>query len=450
METYPEIVSEKIFTEENKLLLDLEVRTEPGTTKKIVKKLNESIRIKGFRAGKVPKNVMEQFIGKEKLYVDKMVEQYNLIRDKKDYATCADPELIKWNEEDNGSLFFTIKAELIPEFEVKSDNYLGIEVEKDEFSGEKEALAYENYLLNLEKQFGSYKPVEREAQIGDNIVLNMEAFVEDKALPELTFKDKQIRLDERVFGKEITNLIVGTKADETKTSDVPLPDELIGTNAELKGKWAKITFSMDAIKELIPHPRNDELAKMTNYAQNLDDLKNKFSEEYTKNQTQIIDRTFEQNCIAKVLENINLIIPQSMITNEVKALVRYRFDMFEKMGLPGQQSFQGLDFNLLNEQAKNRLASALIFNKLCKQGDLKLDDISQADMDVAIVKKAEDNETTVEEETKKYENNRSKETLKKELLYDRFVKQIVDSAKPIARQSQKAETTTDVNVSESQ
>lgn len=429
---YPQIIEENITSEDHKTLLNLHILTEPGTTEEVIRYLNEKklVRVNGFRPGKVPKTVIERTLGKQTVYVDKMVEQYNIVQKSKNYHTVTEPELAEWNEEDNGSLKFKIKVELMPEFEIKESDYLGIEVEKDIVDPKKTEEVYENYLCSLEKQFGAYKPVERPAQIGDRIVLTMEGTIDNKTINSLTFKQKQLKLDEHSLGKEITETIVGVSPDETRITDVKFENNNFAGN--LKDKQVKLTITLESIKELTLHPRNDDLAKQTNLqAMTLDELKTKFVEEYTKNANELIQRNFELACIEKVVTNTGLKIPDAMVNREVSDLLRYRMGMFQDMGLPKEQALQNLNYEVLADQAKKRVAAAIVFEKLINDGIFKLEDVSAMDIETEIKKKAEDSGQEVDAVRNNYSSQ--EDTLKKEVLYHRFIKTVVDNAKPKAR-----------------
>ena len=429
----PQILSERTFEEDNKLLLDMELRTAPKTTEQVVKAVNKNkFKVPGFRPGKVPKAVMERAIGKDQLYERALSDSYKLVREQKGFTTASDPDLVEWKEESDGSLVFKVKVEILKDFDVNEADFIGLEVEKDDVDEGKALFDYETYLTGLEKQMGTYKPQERPAQIGDRIVLNLDIHLDGKKFEEISLKGTQIPLEESVLTPEIANVVAGTLVNEQKTVEVTFPADY--QNPSLREKTATLTYSLDSIKELTRHPRNDDLAKQTNSGvATLDELKEKYLAEHRQNQERSINQIFEFSCMEALMQKIKLDIPQSMVTNEAQGMLRYRFEMFKNMGLSGEKAFEGLDYALLNEQAKRRLAAALIFEKLVKKDVFKLADISEADMAAHITKKAEDMNQKFDDLWKKYEAPEKKELLKKELLYDKFVRTVVTNAKPVPK-----------------
>lgn len=428
---YPQIVSENITEEASKRLLDVELLTAPGTTKKVVKTWNKNSRVgvRGFRPGKAPKEVVERYVGKNDLYFSEMVQQYQNVREQQGYHTITDPDLTEWNEQSDGSLKFRIKAELLADFNVSESDYLNLEVEIEEVSDEKAELAYEKFLQSMEKQFGSYKPVDREAKNEDFITLNLTTTVDGAVFPGLTVQSRQLQLTETTFGPELFNTIVGTKPDEEKTADFTFSSEK--PHKDLKDKKANLTFSLEAIKELVFHPRNDELARQTKMADSLEELRAKCIEEHKKTQTEARSKLFELASMEAVMKKINLELPQAMVNNELTSIVRWRIQMFEKVGMSKEAALKDLDFKLLNAQAKNRLAAALIFDKLYRNQIFKLEDVTQEEIDQLIVQKSKEYDTPEEDLRNEYKNELRLISLKKEILYDRFVAQVVKTARPV-------------------
>lgn len=435
-ETYPQIVSERTTSEDAKVILDLELKTKPGTTTRVVNQVNKQkfITVKGFRTGKIPKWAMEKAIGKQPLYQETMVEQYNLARKNNGYYQSSNPDLVEWSEEADGSLKFKIKVEILPPFDISESDYLGIEVESPEINDAKGEELYENYVVGLERQFGSYRPVDRGVKEADSVVLTLKTSVDDLPVPELTFESKQMRLESNLLGKELVEALLGSLADQEYSKNVAFSEEF--PVVDVKGKTAQVTYLLESIKELSPHVRNDDLAKATNTgAKTLEELHNSFLEEYRKNQTEINSINFEGACLEKIMQNVLIIVPQPMTTAEAQSMLRHRYELFQRMGLPVENAFNSIDYNLLNEQAKRRVAMGIIFDKVLRKGLLDLKTISDEEV-LELAKKKAAEEEKPEETVKKWLKEKSTiELLRTELLYDKFVKQVVENAKPVRVQA---------------
>ena len=438
---YPQILNETIVHENEKLLLNWELKSEPGTTTKIIADLNKTqkIRLNGFRPGRAPKVMLEKAFGKEKIYIEKITEQYDIARKEKGFYAVTKPELGDFSEESDGSLKFKIKVEVMPDFDIQPSHYLGIFVEKEAVTQEQIDTAYESYLNRIEQQFGSYKPVDRPAENNDQVALTLETTVNNKIYPDLTFTNKLLRLNEGSLGKELAEAIIGNKSEETKELDIVLNDKY---PENLKNKTAHIKFTLETVKELINHPRNDELAQQTNLqVKTLDELKNKFTEEHVKMQEDIAQRSFELNCMEVVLKNINLTIPQSLVNDEVMSLIRERISAIENMGLPRDFALKNIDYNAISEQAQKRVAAAIIFEKLLRNKTFNYEDVSKEDLIKNITEKetAKGNDLTEKqiEDTMNLlyqtKNKNHLEALKKEILYNEFVAQVVNSAVPVPK-----------------
>lgn len=432
---YPQVVSENTYTKDSKNLLDLEITTAPGTTTEVVKFCNKKklVRVAGFRPGKVPKHLMEQAVGKEQLYLDRMVQEFNTVREERDFITAANPDLVNWTESPDGSLNFKITVEIVPAFTVEKSDYIGLEVEKDEVDPGVIETRWGRYVESLQKQFGTKKPVDGPAQEDHYVTLTL---TNDAAISELNIEPRQIQLNDRFVLNEVKEHLLGMTDGETKAFTVSFPEEfrIVG----LRNKTIGFEAKLENIKELIVHEVGDELAKKTNTADSLETLKQKFSETETSAEIERINHLFELECMETLLKKINLAIPQSLVNSEMESILRNRLKNIEDMGLPREYAFKNIDYAVLNAQAKNRLAAAIVFNQLLKQKEFSIDDITPEDLMKEFAKRAEHSENTAEELAAKYTMD-DLTTLKKELLYNRFVDDLVAQAKPVPRKPNNAE-----------
>lgn len=413
----PQVISENTYQAENDWFLDLEVHTIRGLTDSVVRELNKNklVSAKGFRPGKVPKNILERQIGQARLYVDAMVGQFDLLKTEKGYRTVAEPELLEMTTQVDGSIKFKVKVQLMPPYDVDESHYVNIEVEKKELTDKDKQEALDQHLQNLQKQLGATEPVDRPSEKGDEVTITFKGFINGKEEPLLSHKSMTIELGLGHLIEDIEAGLYGMHTDSKKTLEITFPSN--HENEELREKSAQIEVEMESVKRFIPHPLDDDLAKQSNMGETLEELKSKFLETHVQRRTVELNKEFEQACLRKVVSNVNLPVPDSLLKNEMRGIINYRTDMLQKFNFPPAQIKKILgetDIEQLKQEAANRVSIAFIFDKLLEKGRYSLDDVSEDELSSLKTEKPDEDE----------------KMLKKEILYKRFVQSVVDNAIP--------------------
>ena len=310
--------TEKIENRQAFLTIELEPKeVEDGLTeayKRLVKKAN----IPGFRKGKAPRALLENFIGKDALLdeaVEHMASEYyeKAVREQ-DLKPAAPGQLEVEKREP-----VTYKAVVPLEPIVNLGDYHQVKVAPESIELKEEDV--DKSIEQLRHQHSLWEPVDRQVNSRDLINLEIESHVGEQ--PFINQKDAEYQvIKEQDFPvKGFSEELIGMKKGETREFKLSFPED--HPRAELAGKEVDFKVTIKEIKQERLPEVNDEFARVVNPEfQTLDDLKNKIRENLKRMAEEKAQKDFEQKVIDEVVKLSSVEYPPVLVENEVDALIR--------------------------------------------------------------------------------------------------------------------------------
>lgn len=307
-------------TENRQAYLTIEMEpaeVEDGLSKaynRLVKKAN----IPGFRKGKAPRSILEQFYGKEALLEDAVEhmapEAYEKAIKDQDLKPIARPEIQLDKTEP-----VTYKVVVALEPVIKLGDYHQIKISPEKVELKEEDV--EKTLEQIRHQHSIWEPVDRQVNSRDQVTLDIESSIGDD--PYINQKDAQFEVEKgsefpiKGFSEEL----IGLKKDETKEFKLTFPEDY--GRAELAGKEASFKVTIKEIKQEKLPELDDELArKVNNDFKDLAELRSKVTESIQKNAEETAKRDFEQKVVDEVVSQAEVEYPPIMEEEEVDNLIR--------------------------------------------------------------------------------------------------------------------------------
>ena len=339
------------------------------------RELSRKAKIKGFRPGKVPRNILERHFKdyvKAEVIQKLIQESYPQALSEAKLHPISNP-LIDPGEMEGGKPFqYAATIEIKPE--IKLEGYIGLKIE-----GKKEGVKdeeVEERLKNLQNIHAQLKTVSdpRPVQPGDFVILDYEASMENKLLDEGKATDFTVEVGSGRFIPDLEEKLVGLKPDEEKEIEVSFPEDY-GYK-----KWAGKTLSFHVrikeIKEKILPILDDEFAKDLGDYSSLEDLRLKLREEIEKEKKLILERQLKDQMVEQLLQANSFEVPESLVEEQTRTLVSDT-----KMRL----ATQGVDFKNLGlsdeklqgdyrEMAQKQVRTFLILEKIADQEGITVTD----------------------------------------------------------------------------
>ena len=254
------VVVETLEKLERKITLTLPVGVIHSEVQSRLKRLARTVKMDGFRPGKVPMNVVSQRYGYSVHYEvmnDKVGEAFTSAANEAKLRVAGQPRITEKEGSPEGEMAFDAVFEVYPE--VKLGDLSGAEVQK--LSAEVTPAAIEKTLDILRKQRRSFaqRAMEAPAQNGDRVTVDFEGKIDGEAFPGGKAEDFQFILGDGQMLKEFEDATAGMKAGESKTFQLAFPADYHGK--DVAGKSADFMVSLKKIEAAHLPEVNEALAK---------------------------------------------------------------------------------------------------------------------------------------------------------------------------------------------
>ena len=213
------------------------------------KELAKTIRMPGFRPGKVPVKLLESRIDKQAM-LDQVVGEavparYSEAVASSEVQPLGQPEIEVTNKEYGADLTFTAEVDVRPEITLPDLSALAFTVDPIEVSDEEVDVE----LQNLRARFGTLTGVERAAEEGDFVSIDLSATVDGEDVPDAKTEGLSHEVGSGQLIEGLDDAIKGLKTDETRI----FPTKLVA--GDHAGQEAQVTVTVKSIKEReLPEP----------------------------------------------------------------------------------------------------------------------------------------------------------------------------------------------------
>ena len=320
-----------------------------------------TVNLKGFRPGKVPKEILKRQFGKAIFseVLDKVLKETSTkALDENKIKPAGQPKLDLKTYGEDKELEYVLSVTELPKIDIKDianikfDQYT---VKIDESETDKRI----NEIAKNQPNFKEASP-ETKATDGDLVAFDYNATVDGQSFKGSEGKNTQLTLGKDLFLKGFDKQLLGSKKDDTKIVEAILPENF--PEKELANKSAKFECKIISVKKPEEVKIDDEFAKNLG-AKDLVDLKKLISNQINDEYKNSLDR-LSKNQILKELEKFKIDeIPENLIEEEVKILSQ---GMSEDDAKKSRKNFE--------ELAKKRIKTGLILNEFGEQNQIKVNE----------------------------------------------------------------------------
>ena len=366
----------KVLTEKlpkSLLALDIELdaaQVEKGLDK-AARRISQKVQIPGFRKGKAPRFIVENYYGRAALIEEASEDLMNasfrqaLESEKIDPVGRANLEEVNFAEQ---PYRFRVTVPVQPEIALPSYADIRVDYAPDEISDEDVERALEQ---RRERHVALKAPEEpRPAQQADQLTVRMETYVDGEPLEDLEqIKDSTLVLEPNRLIDGLFEGVLGIEADETREVTVTMPED--HANDQVAGKDVTFKVTLKEIQERML-PDWDELPTLEEVEGTLDDLRATTRTEMVEANRKSAENVAVDSYIGKLVNEVDWDLPEALIEQEADALLHEQGQEFSRYGITLDQMLQyrGQTHDeavvQLLPQGEQRLKNSLVLREVIK------------------------------------------------------------------------------------
>ena len=318
-----------------------------------------TINLKGFRPGKVPREILKRQFGKAIFneVLDKVLKDTSTkALEENKIKPAGQPKLDLKTYGEDKELEYILSVTELPKIEVKSIE----NIKFDEYSVKIDQKETDKRIQDIAKSQPNFKEAsdDTKAKEKDLVVFDYNATIDGKSFKGGEGKNTQLTLGKDLFLKGFDKQLIGVKKGENRIVEAVLPENF--PEKDLINKNAKFNCKIMSIKNPEEVKINDEFAKSLG-AKDLDDLKKLISKQINDEYKNSLDRISKKQ-ILKEIEKFKLDeIPTNLIEDEIKILSQ---GMNDEDKNKNKKNFE--------EVAKKRIKVGLVLNEFGEKNQIKV------------------------------------------------------------------------------
>ena len=337
---------------------------------KRIQQTARTVKIDGFRPGKVPVKVVKQRYGKgirEEVLGQVVQESFYQALQQEEINPAGTPAIQFTKDVEGESLEYTAKFEVYPAIELA--DFSAVEIEQK--NAEVKDADLDQMIETLRKQQADWAEVERESVEGDRLRIDFEGFVDGEAFDGGKGEGMDLVLGSNTMIPGFETGLVGAKAGADVELNVTFPESY--QSEELQGKDAVFKVKVAAVSEQVLAELNEEFFEKFGLEEKTEEA---FRAEVTKNMgrelKQALKMKLKDQVFTKLLDANAIEVPSALVDSEIDNLRRQAVVQFA--GPDSDMDPNTLPKEMFTDQADRRVKIGLLMQEVIKVNELEADD----------------------------------------------------------------------------
>ena len=361
----------KVGDFENSIEINIDFEDLESKKEEAIAKISGSLKVKGFRPGKIPKNIVLREVGEDYILEEAvdlyLPEQIFDILQKEEINPAVRP-VVKELSKEKKSFKVDVLITLWPTLSKLPKLNQTVEVEsitptEDEINEQIE---------RIKLQFGEVEKVERPSKASDYLLVNISSIENGIEVKEFNYQDYLYELGSNLLTPSMDSKLEGVSSGAIIKFNDDIPSlgksnvEITVLVKEIKQKvmpeltdeWVSSVTEFDTVKEM-----NEELVK------NIEDAKKR----------QVANQ-YQGLLTSKIIDESKLELPEQLIIAEMDSILQNFMNELKQNNIKIEDylNMTGLNEETLQEdlknQAKRNLSMVVILDKVAEEEELKLDE----------------------------------------------------------------------------
>ncbi len=272
--------------------------------------LAKQVSIPGFRKGKVPRQLIDQRVGRGTVLNEAinsaLPDFYTQAARENDVLVVGRPSVDIKEVKDNELLKFEVEVDIRPE--VKLPDFSSIELSVDDVVVTDKDV--DEQIEALRTRFGTLTTIEKDAASGDFVTIDLVAELDGKEVEGGTANGISYEVGSNRMIDGLDSALEGMKVGESKTFNT----QLVGMK---EGDTGEVTVTLQAVKKRELPDLNDEFAKLASEFETLEELKLDSRERLSRLKAMEQGAQARDNLLKHLLDTVEILVPEQLVTDEV-------------------------------------------------------------------------------------------------------------------------------------
>ncbi len=334
-----------------------------------LKDLTKTVKLDGFRKGKVPMSVVRQQYGsqvRQEIIGDLVQSTFYEAVSNENLRPAGLPSINTTEMAPGKGLEYTATFEVYPEVEIVSFAAESIEKPVSEISD----ADVDKMVEIIRKQNVEWEKVDRGAEEGDRVSVDFRGTIEGEPFDGGEGKDMVVELGQGRMIEGFEEGLKGAKAGDELTLDLTFPENY--QVEDLKGKPVQFAIKVNSVEAPVLPELNAELAKKLGVEDgDLDKMREEIRNNMQRELDSKLKSKLKEGIMDKLLALHSIDIPAALIEEEAKVLAEQMKQNLAGQGM-GQQALN-LPIDMFKGEAEKRVGLGLIMSEIVKQNDIKVD-----------------------------------------------------------------------------
>ena len=331
-----------------------------------LKRVGKTAKIKGFRPGKVPPNVVRQHYGpqiRQEVLSDLMGQSYRDAVQQENLNPVAQPR-IEPDVAGQGQIFaYTATFEVLPEVALKGLEKIAVTVPEVEI-GDSDC---DDMLENLRRQKATWKVVERQSATGDRVIVDFEGTLKGETFRGGSGKEVPVILGDEQMLPDFEAALYGVKAGDEKSFKVKFPKDY--QSEELAGKKVDFAVTVHRVEEQELPPLDESLARAYGVEEGgLEKLKADVRDNMQREAEQRVRADVREQALSGLLDANPLDVPKALIHQEAHSM---QHEAMRQFGIESHDQAPAIEN--FTAGAEKRVRLSLLIGQLIDDQGIQVD-----------------------------------------------------------------------------
>tara|TARA_B100000686_G_scaffold355019_1_gene469112 strand:- start:1106 stop:2401 length:1296 start_codon:yes stop_codon:yes gene_type:complete len=360
------VTVEETGTLERQMKVKLPAENIAKKVEQRLKEVGKTAKIKGFRPGKVPPNVLRQHYGaqvRQEVLSELMGESYRDAVKQENLNPVAQPQIQPEVAGSDEYFEYTATFEVLPDVKLKGLEKIEVTVPNVQI---KDADC-DDMLTNLRRQKATWEEVQRKSAEGDRVVVDFEGKLKGESFQGGSGKEVPVVLGDGQMLPEFEKALYGVVAGAEKSIKFRFPKEY--HSEELSGQKVDFDIVVHRVEEQELPPLDNSLAEIYGVEEGgLEKLTNDVKENMEREAEQRVRGDIRNQAMEGLLDANPVEVPKALIDQEAHAM---QHEAMRQLGI--EDHAQAPEIKNFTENAEKRVQLSLLIGKLVDENNIEVD-----------------------------------------------------------------------------